>query len=539
MPPVSRSARSLTRLLSLLLTAALLLPALPAAWAAPEDVGPDVQTVALELPPMVNPFLVAQADPAAVSTRPANITTSASGAMVMDCETGEVYFEKNADAARPVASMTKLMSLYLVLDALSAGTLTADTPVKISAEAERISNTRAYSGMERFTAGASHPAGTLIGLAAIASGNASTLALAEHLGGGSESVFVERMNTLAAQWGIDAHFADSFGFEDKGNAVSPRAMATIARRLLTDHPEILSYTSQASMTFQGRTYNNTNSLLGNAALPGIDGLKTGMTYGAGYCFTGTATQSGRRLISVVMNTASASARMSETRKLLEYGFACRAWRETTWSASLEALAVTFSTTTGAVVPYAENTFTATVSGVDGVLPCTMTWELNGQAFPLEGAATLANGQLTLDSCTPGEWEDVKLALTVTLPTGESVRREGVVAKATPLSFSGYLGIPSAILYPGAAVTIPCVVRCDQNLSAAIPVAWYLDGQPIPHYRNNSFSLAPDGASRYTFVVTEETAPGVHVLEFRCNPDNLPGLGTAVFSSRLEVLATPF
>ena len=211
------------------------------------------------------------------------MSTSASGAIVIDGGTGEVYYEKNADTPRPAASMTKLMSLYLVVDAIDAGELSLTTPIPISAELAQISRTKLYSGLEKFTAGASYPAEDLIKLAITASGNASIMALAEYLGGGSEAVFVERMNTTTRQWGIDAKFADSSGFLDKGNAVSPRAMAEIARRLLTDHPEILNYSQLLSVNFQGRTYSTTNTILKNATLPGIDGLKTGFTYGAGYC----------------------------------------------------------------------------------------------------------------------------------------------------------------------------------------------------------------------------------------------------------------
>lgn len=248
------------------------------------------------------------------------------GAIVVDFDTGAVYCEKDADVARPVASMTKLMSLYLVFEEIAAGNLSPDSYLTASQYAADISNDPVYSGHEGLEPGGKYRVDDLLRLITTASCNGSVIVLAEHIGGGSEEVFVERMNDKATQWGIEARFADCCGFVSEGNAVTPRAMATIARRIITDFPQILDYTSLVSTEFQGKTFSTTNTLMREGTVEGIDGLKSGTTKAAGYCFTGTAQRHGRRIISVVLNAPSDSARMADTQALLEYGFACRvAW----------------------------------------------------------------------------------------------------------------------------------------------------------------------------------------------------------------------
>ena len=246
------------------------------------------------------------------------------GAIVVDFDTGQIYYQKDADVARPVASMTKLMSLYLVFEEIAAGNLSLDSSITASQYAADISNDPVYSGHEGLEPGGRYQVDALLRLITTASCNGSVIVLAEHLGGGSEEAFVQRMNDKATEWGIQAHFADSCGFISEGNAVTPRAMATIARRIITDFPQILDYTSLTSTEFQGKTFRSTNTLMREGALEGIDGLKSGTTKAAGYCFAGTAQRQGRRVISVVLNAPDDSARMADTQALLEYGFA-RLW----------------------------------------------------------------------------------------------------------------------------------------------------------------------------------------------------------------------
>ena len=456
---------------------------------------------------------------------------------MVDFQTGEVYYEKNADVARPAASMTKVMSAYLVFEEIAAGRLSLDSYVKASSWAASISNNPAFSGMERLRAGQSYKVDTLLRLIMTESCNGSVIVLAEHIGGGSEAAFVKRMNDKAAEWGIDAHFADACGFMDQGNAVSPRAMAYIAKRIITDYPQILNYTSLKSTTFQGKTFYATNSLLRNGTCAGIDGLKTGTTSGAGYCFTGTAIRNGRRIISVVMNTTSYAARMSESKQLLEYGFACRTAREQAWKQAAQSLKVEVTSSSEYLWPYTESTLTATMSGLTGEIPCTLSWELNGT--PIGTPQTdflLKNGAVSTVTCTPPAGErSLKAALVVTLPDGTVVRREAALAAAPEdLSFTGRLGIRQIELYPEASITVPLRVTCDQGISFTVPAGWYLDGAPLANYQNKTFRLSPDGRSAFT-LRGDALTPGTHVLEFRCNPNGLPGVEQASFAVDILVI----
>ena len=489
----------LRALLALVLTAAMLLPGVPAASAASKP------------------------------------TVAGSGAVVMDYQTGEVYYEKNADTPRPAASMTKVMSAYLVFEEIAAGNLTLDTYVTASAYAAGISNNRAYSGLEHLKTGGQYKVDTLLRLIMTASCNGSVIVLAEHIGG-TEAAFVQRMNDKAAEWGIDARFADCCGFQDRGNAVTPRAMAVIAQKIIADYPQILAYSSLPSTTFQGQTFTSTNSLLRNGTCPGIDGLKSGTTSGAGYCYTGTASRDGRRIISVVMNSTSYSARMSDTRKLLEYGFSCRTEREARWAAAAQSLEAAVSLEGECLWPYVDNTLTAVLTGVDMEIPCTLSWELNGTPIGEPTPFLLKEGAQAQAVCTPPAGEAaLTAALCFTLPDGQELRREvPLTGSLGELSFTGHLGMTEVTMYPEGLMTVPLQVKNDQDLSLAVSAGWYLDGAPIPNYQNAAFRLEPNGSSAYT-LQGENLTPGTHTLEFRCNTQALPGIQQASFPLKLTVL----
>ena len=465
----------------------------------------------------------------------------ATGAAVLDYDTGEFYFEKNADVARPAASMTKIMSVYLVFEEIEAGRLTLDSYVKASAHASAVSNNPNHSGLENLRTGQSYRVDALLRLVMTASCNGSMIALAEHIGGGSEAAFVERMNAKAVEMGIDAHYADCCGIYDNGNAVTPRAMALLAQRIIQDYPQILEYSSLTSTVFQGKTFNSTNLLLRNGTVPGMDGLKTGNTGGAGYCFTGTAKQDGRRVIAVVMNTTSYAARMSENKTLLEYGFARRAEREAQWSEEGTRLQLNLSAGMGTLYPYVSTPLTVTVSGLsDGLnFPCAaIEWTVNGVPVEVAQSEYLTNGQVfDLGAHTAdGSGEGLRVHLKATLLNGTVLEKDGLLPFAWGnISFAGHLGLRRVELYPEASVIVPCQIACDQGLDLTVPAGWYMDGQPIANYQNGTFHLAPQGTSMYTIQASALT-PGEHVLEFRCNTAGLPRLDQTAL--RCEVCVLP-
>ena len=239
---------------------------------------------------------------------------SSQAAIVLDCETGVVLYTYNADAQRVPASLTKLMAVYVIYDAVRAGEIRLDTAVKISRGVSEFSRNWEYSNVP-LTEGSTVAVSRLIEVVIIRSACAATVALGEALCG-SESAFVARMNKAASELGIQAHFYDCYG-GSPDNRISARGLAVLSRTLIRDFPEILNTTSKKTVTFNGVTYNSSNLLLGEYT--GLDGLKTGYTVPAGYCFVGTAQRGGRRLIAVTMGSTLES-RYPDTRVLLDYGF---------------------------------------------------------------------------------------------------------------------------------------------------------------------------------------------------------------------------
>jgi len=271
---------------------------------------------------------------------------TAKAAILIEATTGQVLFEYNADEAREPASMTKMMSEYLVLEAISSGKFTWDQPITTTKYAAHVPG----SG-QMVAEGEKLPLKDMFSLMSIYSGNDGTLSLAEAVGG-SEEGFVDMMNAKAKEIGMsDKTFfnnATGLNHSDLGDFASPkytgenqmtaRDTATLARRLITDHPEILQYASVTSQklrpTDKAPMINFNYMLEGfkdsvslkQFAYEGLDGLKTGFTDNAGYCFTGTAERNGMRLISVVMGTdkngktAGINQRFIETAKLMDYGF---------------------------------------------------------------------------------------------------------------------------------------------------------------------------------------------------------------------------
>lgn len=461
-------------------------------------------------------------------------TVTAASAIAVDFQTGEIYYEKDIDTPRPIASMTKLMTLYLVFEEIASGRLSLDSSVTVSSYAAWVSGNPEYYGQEGFRAGQSYKVDTMIKMIMTSSCCAPVVVLAEQVGG-TEPQFVELMNARAVEWGIDAHFADSTGVENEGNAVTARAVAYIARRLIQDYPKILEYSSMRSTTVNGRTYPSTNTLMLNRQVEGIDGLKTGTTSLAGYCFTGTAERNGRRIISVVMGAPSKTARNNQSKALLEYGFACRAEREALWASVAGGVSGDILCDGGTVYPYISNRASVTFSGVSREMDVMLHWELGGQPLGESTPFALKNGATAETEFTIPTGVEAAMAVVLTFPDGTQARREAVLPTyTTPLSFTGRLGIRQAELYPEMSIVIPFTGKCDQGLSITVPAAWYLDGAPLPGYRNDSFSFAPAASSGYELRPGALT-PGRHTLELRVNPDGLPGVAQATFSAEIVVL----
>lgn len=247
------------------------------------------------------------------------ISLSSRGAFVLDSDTGEALFVHNADTAIPPASMTKIMSLYVIYSHLANGSLSKDTQIPVSRALANYSRDPGYSNVY-LNAGATYSVDELLKAICVVSANAAVMAIGDYISG-SESAFVAEMNNWISSWGVNGYFVDCTGVSSS-NRISPRGMATVANRLITDYPDVLNYTSLTFLNFRGQTYYPTNKMLpgGVYEYEGADGLKTGTTSAAGCCFTGTATRNGKRLISVVMGASSTNMRYVDTIKMMDYSW---------------------------------------------------------------------------------------------------------------------------------------------------------------------------------------------------------------------------
>ncbi|WP_077620124.1 D-alanyl-D-alanine carboxypeptidase family protein [Bacillus sinesaloumensis] len=285
-------------------------------------------------------LFVGQATPAKAA--PA-IDINAKNAILIDADTGKILYEKNADQAAPIASMSKMMTEYLVLEAIDEGSITWETETQIDEFLHSFSANANSSGVG-LRLNHNYTVKELYYAMAIYSDNATTMALARLISG-SEGEFVKRMNEKAAELGLpDYHFVNSSGLPnsmlgenrpagtdlDAENMLSAESVALLAYSLIRDYPEVLDVSSIPQFEFYGEKLNNWNWMLkhdpsesplyASFYYEGLDGLKTGTTTAAGYCFTGTAEKNGTRLISVVMGASSEPERFNETRKLLDHGF---------------------------------------------------------------------------------------------------------------------------------------------------------------------------------------------------------------------------
>ncbi|MUT67950.1 D-alanyl-D-alanine carboxypeptidase family protein [Paenibacillus sp. NEAU-GSW1] len=251
-----------------------------------------------------------------------------SAAILIDADSGQVIYEVNADAPRPPASMTKLMTEFIVLEEITKKSLSWDQIVTVSEEAA----STPQDGSQIYLAqGDQHSVKDLYIAMAVGSANDATVALASHIGG-SEAGFVDKMNETAKELGLTtAHFTSATGLLDT-TVISARDMSKLAQTILAKHPEFLEYSNIVEYKFRPRddkAMTNWNWMLGDYknnefvkayAYDGVDGMKTGYISAAGYTFTGTVKRGDTRYISVVMNTKSKEARFNETAKLYNYAF---------------------------------------------------------------------------------------------------------------------------------------------------------------------------------------------------------------------------
>ena len=246
----------------------------------------------------------------------------APGAVLMEKETGTVIYSKDPDTRRSPASITKIMTLILIFDAIQSGKLHLEDTITTSAYAKSMGGSQVF-----LEEGETQKAETMIKCIVIASGNDASVALAEHLAG-PEQAFVEQMNERAKGLGMkNTHFVDCCGLtESEEHYTTPYDIALLSRVLIFRYPEILTYSSvwmedithvtrKGSSTF---TLTNTNKLL--RSYDGCKGLKTGSTSLAKYCLSAVAEKNGITLIAAVMAAPDPKTRFRDAAALLNYGF---------------------------------------------------------------------------------------------------------------------------------------------------------------------------------------------------------------------------
>lgn len=236
-------------------------------------------------------------------------------ALLMEKTTGQILFAQNEHEALEPASVTKIMTLLLTMDAIDSGALSYDDVVTVSA------NAAGMGGSQVFLAeGEKITVEELLKSVCVSSGNDAAVALAEKVSGVTE-LFVEQMNNRAKGLGMDdTHFVNCTGLTAKGHVTSAYDIALMSRELLTRHPDIRRFTTIWTDTIRGGAFGlaNTNKLI--RFYDGATGLKTGYTASAGYCISATAEREGMELIAVIMKGETADKRNTDAKALLNYGF---------------------------------------------------------------------------------------------------------------------------------------------------------------------------------------------------------------------------
>ena len=244
----------------------------------------------------------------------------AKSAVLMDVETGQVLYQQNAHQPLPPASVTKVMTMLLIMEAIDRGALSYEETVTVSETAAAKGGSQVY-----LKVGEQMTVNDMLKAIAVSSANDCACAMAEHLAG-SEAAFVERMNARAAELGMEhTHFVNCTGLDDDPEAKSHLTCAwdigIMSRELLGKHPDITKFTTIWMDTLRDGTFglSNTNKLV--RFYPGCTGLKTGFTSTAGYCLSASAQRDGLHLIAVVMGCDSPKTRLSAVKGLLDMGFA--------------------------------------------------------------------------------------------------------------------------------------------------------------------------------------------------------------------------
>ena len=322
-----------------------------------------------------------------VPAHAAELPIHSEAALLMEKSTGRVLYAKNEHQQLEPASVTKVMTLLLTMEAIDSGALSYTDTVTASANASSMGGSQIY-----LKAGEQMTVEDLLKAVCVASGNDASVALAEHLSGVTE-LFVDRMNNRARELGMnDTHFVNCNGLPAAGHVTSAYDVALMSRELILHHPDLRRFTTIWMDTLRDGAFqlSNTNKLI--RFYDGATGLKTGSTGSAGYCISATAERDGMELIAVTLKADTSDHRFEDARTLLNYGFSTFALVDAAQGVTLTPVPVTLGTA---------DTVAVTVSGEPSLL------------VPREQAAAVERTVALEESVTaPVEKGDVLGQLTV-------------------------------------------------------------------------------------------------------------------------------
>ena len=243
------------------------------------------------------------------------LTLTSHAALLMEKSTGEILYAQNEHDALPPASVTKIMTVLLTMEAIDDGRISLEDMVAVSAYAAGMGGSQVF-----LAEGEQMSVDDLLKAVCVSSGNDAAVALAEHVAGVTE-LFVEQMNNRARELGMkDTYFVNCTGLTAEGHVTSAYDIALMSRELLLHHPQVRNYTTIWMDTLRNGTFglSNTNKLI--RFYEGATGLKTGFTQEAGYCISATAERDGMELIAVIMKGNTSDSRNTDAKTLLNYGF---------------------------------------------------------------------------------------------------------------------------------------------------------------------------------------------------------------------------
>jgi serine-type D-Ala-D-Ala carboxypeptidase (penicillin-binding protein 5/6) len=327
-----------------------------------------------------------------LGNRPAPFALDARAAMLIDATTGETLYSYNEHERMQPASLAKIMTFYLTLDALKQKRIALDTQVPISEAAWRLSMNQSVSRMF-LQVGQHVPVEDLLYGLVVSSGNDAAVALAEYLGGSTEA-FTEQMNAMGKKLGLtETHFMNPDGLPAEGEYTTAADMIKLARALVMRHPEALKYTGTKDFTFDKITQPNFNSLLFHDSR--VHGIKTGHVEEAGYHLVAEANSGDLTLISAVLGTPSERKRQVETEKLLDWAFRSFATARPDWRKTVPSTMPVFYgvADTVAIAPVREPSITIN-RGQEGKV--TLEWAPAARYLSAPVAKGATVGQMTME-----------------------------------------------------------------------------------------------------------------------------------------------